>query len=203
MKQELQQLPQFTITQVELADGQCAGIFDSQVKLGEGWIGYLTDHDGLCIKGRFSNWDSLTRQSAFKPGDVHQFTRLVVGRSFAYLDGYWGERVAIVFDTTKHWREQVFKPDDVIEYLSGGKKVIGKVGQLPSFPVDGEGKTIQGGWDHEHCAICWETISQLAQPAGYTSQEGDWICKKCYSAYVQPKLLGFLDEEALSQIRGE
>lgn len=60
-----------------------------------------------------------------------------------------------------------------------------------------------GNWDHEHCSICWEEVSEHAQPFGYSDQNDHWVCEKCYSSCVESKVLGFIDELAVSQIVGK
>jgi hypothetical protein len=48
------------------------------------------------------------------------------------------------------------------------------------------------GSDHDHCAICWETLGQGGQPNGYVSKDATWICSRCYHSYVQPQSLEFI-----------
>lgn len=40
-----------------------------------------------------------------------------------------------------------------------------------------------GSWDHEHCALCWEKISQYEgdQHEGYVTADGlRWVCEDCF-----------------------
>jgi hypothetical protein len=203
MNNELKRLPQFTISQIELKDTvHCHGVFDTVIRLGDGWISFLVNPEGGCIEGRFYQFDVNTRTAIFKPKE-NQLPPLESGKSYAYLDGYWGERVALVMDNSRSWNRLSFIAQDAMAYKSGDKSIVGKVGQSPEFPVEGSGKKIRKGWDHEHCAICWETIDEDEHPFGYTDQNDEWVCEVCYSNYVQPRRLGFLDDTALSQIRGE
>jgi hypothetical protein len=203
MTNELQRVPQFSIIQVEGGDpGRCTGLFDSVLKLEDSTGGFLVSQEKFCIEGRFSAFDAQTRQAAFVPIDVTQMGMIVVGQKYAYLDSYWGDIVALVLDTTKEWRQVLFQPQDANEHSTEGTIILGKSGQLPSFKVDGEPRLVTGGWDHEHCSICWEEISPEAQACGYMSKNADWVCVKCYTNFVQPKEVGFLTEEMIAQIRG-
>ncbi len=204
MIKELQRLTKFIITQIESEDSKMvSGIFDSVIRLGEGWISYLIGQEGFCIEGRFYRFDVNTKTAIFQPKESKQIGLLVPGKIFFYLDGYWGERVVLVLDTSRLWKRELFKSQDAVEYILNDKKIRGRLGQLPTFPVEKEGRKINEGWDHEHCAICCEKISESEQPYGYADQNGEWVCEGCYSNFVQPKRLGFLNEVALSQIRGE
>ena len=60
-----------------------------------------------------------------------------------------------------------------------------------------------GNWDHEHCSICWADLSEQAEKFGYADQDDCWVCESCYATHVKPKDLGFIDEIAISQIRGK
>lgn len=204
MIQGLQRLPKFTITRVESADSKMAsGIFDSVIRLGEGWISYLIGQEGSCMEGRFYRFDVNTKTAIFQPKEMKHIELLGPGKIFSYLDGYWGERVALVLDTSRQWKRKLFKSQDADEYIIEDKKVRRRIGQSMIFPVEEEGRKVSEGWDHEHCAICWETISESKQPYGYADQNGEWVCESCYSNFVQPKNLGFLNEVAISQIQGE
>jgi hypothetical protein len=46
--------------------------------------------------------------------------------------------------------------------------------------------------DHDHCAICWQTLGQGGQPDGYVSEDATWICCRCYESFVAPRSLDFI-----------
>lgn len=46
--------------------------------------------------------------------------------------------------------------------------------------------------DHDHCAICLETLGQGGQANGYVSEDATWICCGCYESFVQPRSLEFI-----------
>jgi hypothetical protein len=47
------------------------------------------------------------------------------------------------------------------------------------------GFVVPGGWDHEHCRLCWERISDIeaGKNFGYTDGK-DWLCESCYEKYI-------------------
>jgi hypothetical protein len=53
-------------------------------------------------------------------------------------------------------------------------------------------KATYEGSDHNHCAICWETLGKDGQEDGYVSQDARWICSRCYESYVHPRSLEFI-----------
>jgi len=101
---------------------------------------------------------------------VSDSSTLERGRAYPYLDGYWGERAELVYDAARVWVRAEFRPRDSVR----------------------QGKVISGGWDHEHCRICWEKISESTQPFGYHDQDEDWVCESCYEKYVTTKSIDFI-----------
>jgi hypothetical protein len=48
------------------------------------------------------------------------------------------------------------------------------------------------GLDHEHCELCGKEI--CAGEHGFVDASEHWVCEPCYSKYVEPHDLSFLDE---------
>ena len=76
----------------------------------------------------------------------------------------------MVYDTSLKWNRTEFHPRDAI----CGENVI------------------PGGWKHEHCNICWETIAESAERFGYCDQYERWVCESCYENYIVPKKINFI-----------
>ena len=53
-------------------------------------------------------------------------------------------------------------------------------------------KSLYDDSDHDHCAICWETLGQGGQPDGHASEDATWICCRCYESFVQRRSLEFI-----------
>ena len=202
MHPELERLPHFRILSLQDKDSpEYDGVFDSGLRLEDGWHGYLVSDDDATVLGRFYDYDGLKKTAVFKPRIPVDGSPLEIGMSYTYIDGYWGERVALVLDRSKQWNRTRFVPQDAVDYRYGDQRIRGRVGQAPTFPVDDAGTTIKGGWDHEHCDICSEKIGRYGQPYGYASGTSQWVCTKCYSDYVKPVRISFIDELAIAQIR--
>ena len=48
---------------------------------------------------------------------------------------------------------------------------------------------VRGGWSHDHCEICWWTLSEGGDEehsVGYTDG-GRWICSECYGHFIETK----------------
>ena len=153
--------------------------------VGDGWIGYLTDGANL-IPGR---WSARAERWSFAP-DSSDHLEVVRGRrEWSVLDGYWGERAELVLGSSRQWSRARFEPKDAVQFEGNG-------GMLLTEAADGEeGTVIKGGWDHEHCAICWETLGPGGQPDGYLDPPRTWVCDRCYLQFVSTRSLGFVDEQ--------
>src|SRR4051794_39014233 len=96
-------------------------------------------------------------------------------------------QVALVEDRARNWRQANFEPSDAVSFSNAGRTIIGRRRSgAADVPV---GRVIPGGWDHEHCALCWATISLLPgdQSSAYTDGH-DWLCSACYTGYIVPRL---------------
>jgi hypothetical protein len=68
---------------------------------------------------------------------------------------------------------------------------------FPAGATTGGGETsgaelVESGWDHEHCAICWETLGPGGQAEGYVSGQRTWVCERCYLNFVERRSLDFI-----------
>jgi hypothetical protein len=100
------------------------------------------------------------------------------------VEQWWtDQQLALVEDRSRWWHLKTFEPSAASEHFIEGVRVLGKTsGSAAASNV------IEGGWDHEHCELCWTTISPFPgdSPTGYT--DGDrWLCAPCYTQYIQPR----------------
>ena len=188
----LDQFPQFRVADTTVEDGIVCyvGTFEPTPKVSESWMGYLFTKDRGLARGRFACRPNSTT-IAFSPWDAAQM-ELRIGESYAYIEGYWGEKAALVLDHAHRWERKEFQPQDAFEpEWSGrnGPKIWGKAAEHVGEP----GRIIPAAWDHAHCAICWAKIAQYEQPYGYRSSDDDtWVCERCYTQYVEPRSLAFI-----------
>jgi hypothetical protein len=102
------------------------------------------------------------------------------------LEEWWRpDQIELVKDLSRKWELKVFVSSPAVwHHLEQGK--------LLSKPEEGE--ALKDGnfldpqaWDHEHCELCFETISDRGnyQSKGYTDGK-EWVCKNCYETYILP-----------------
>ena len=52
---------------------------------------------------------------------------------------------------------------------------------------------IEDGWTHDHCEICFATISEGDSDDDFETEgynfENAWVCKSCYQKFIQPENL--------------
>jgi hypothetical protein len=96
-------------------------------------------------------------------------------------------QAALVEDRTRTWQLASFTPSDAISFSQDGQTVIGRE-QSGSAQISAT-RVIPDGWDHEHCTLCWATISlhRGDQPRAYTDGR-DWLCATCYETFIVPRL---------------
>lgn len=133
---------------------------------------FVTDWE--LIQGRLTVPDDPQQPATFRARLEEDLKRLEIGRTYKIVDGYYGWKAEPVLDRERVWTRRVFEPKDAIKTY-----------------YDGRREEIPGGWDHEHCEICYATISPKKQPEGYADQEDRWVCIRCYETYVQPRSLAF------------
>jgi hypothetical protein len=158
----------------------CYGNFENFSTLSKIKVGWTADfymgHDKF-VETRFLNINYQDLSGAILVNDLTRKDLFKIGAAYPFIDGYWGERAHLVYDSSREWRKVKFVPQDATRYHS-----------------DGTTEIVEGGWDHEHCAICWQTISpnELGNEYGYQDQNDSWVCQTCYKQYIVPKSLDFI-----------
>jgi len=105
--------PVFTVTSAAPDNQTLIGGLDSttyigQRRVGDGHLGYLM-HATSLIYGRWhkgKEWAFEIKESCHEP------LSLSGGQQFQVLDGYWGERVALVMDKHIEWHSAKYDPKD-------------------------------------------------------------------------------------------
>jgi hypothetical protein len=159
--------------------------YGNQTWIKDGWSGCLV-LEGMAIYG---NWRAHGKQWTFIPENRQTLDLFKRGAQWEVIDGYWGERAEIVLDMSRQWRKVRFEPSDAAEFRGAKDRWWTKA----PGPKPGEGELIKGGWDHEHCAIQWETIDER-QPVAYFSEPDTWVCEDCFNKFVLPRSLSFIPE---------
>jgi len=99
------------------------------------------------------------------------------------IENWWTpSQIEIVKDTFRVWTKKEFKTTS--GFFDGGK-LLGKTSNHEAIPPDAVVDST--AWDHEHCELCFETISDNEgyQHEGYTDGK-EWLCVNCYGKYLAP-----------------
>ncbi len=173
----IEDLPILIVSLVQSDSPQLMGRVNRWQWVGEGHIAYLYLDANKPVEGKFCNVDESTKSVSFAFKHPDSATKIIRDESIPYFDGYWEERALIVFDQNLVWEECTFKPRDAIKTYH-----------------DGRTDEIPGGWDHEHCDICWATISQKENQVFMKSSQGDCVCLNCFTNHVKAKNIDFIQE---------
>ncbi len=83
---------------------------------------------------------------------------------------------------TRVWGLTDWVPKDAYRSRSPGWTV------LSSAPTPGSAQeVIPGGWDHDHCDICFWELNASGDPdraSGYWDGEYGWLCRKCHASLM-------------------
>jgi hypothetical protein len=164
------------------------------VREGRGWL-YISKEQSII--GDIIALDAANLTAVFVAPPP--YSAVTVAQRFPYLDGYWdASDVAMVLEGQAAWKRVTFQATDAVEFRD--PKVLGYVAQKPVRQNDSlpEGATLvqvrKGGWDHEHCKLCWEKIGIGGAEKGYQNTENQWLCEECYTRYVVEGSLSFIYE---------
>lgn len=102
------------------------------------------------------------------------------------IESWWiPSQIDLVKDKSRIWTKREFKTTSGFWSEKDGGKLLGKTSSheamLRGAVVD------DTAWDHEHCELCFETISDKEgyQKEGYTDGK-EWLCTECYNKYIGP-----------------
>ena len=123
---------------------------------------------------------------------------LAVGGRFPLIDGYWGlNEVNTILDREHQWSRVTFEALDAFErphfqLASGAQRVAqtGRAWRKASGDPAGDEHVLKGGWDHEHCMLCFQTIRP--GDVAFTDPDDYWLCRDCHSKFGSTGDLGFI-----------
>jgi len=102
------------------------------------------------------------------------------------IENWWTpSQIKIVEDTSRVWTKQIFKATSGLWTEVNEGKLLRKLLSNETAPPDA--LIDNTAWDHEHCELCFETISDKEgfQHEGYTDGK-EWLCANCYEKYLAP-----------------
>ena|SRR5271166_433150 len=147
--------------------------------------------DGNFVAGRWKRRGDLW---AFVAKDAPAIAALTPGSEWNVLHFYWGRMAEIVLGSRRTWQCEQFKSSDALLFDERDSLLMKKA---DSAETD-TGKLVEGGWNHEHCAICCQKIGSGGQPSGYVSDDENWVCESCYDTFVKRRSLDFIPKPQLT-----
>jgi hypothetical protein len=175
-------LPQFVVSKIQRTDSvvHYSGVVKNLAtfsKAKPGWIVVICIDENRFVEGKFTDVNLPNYQVTIDVSDLASQDYLRVGEEYPLLDGYWGELVELVFNNSIIWKRVKFESKDSTVYHPDGRVEI-----------------LKGGWNHEHCKICFQNISMFEadDQFGYVNQKDDWLCESCYQKYAANKSLDFV-----------
>ena len=90
----------------------------------------------------------------------------------------------LVQDVSSVWIKKKFETVAGIWLSMNGGRILRKLQKGEKIP---DGATLDNtAWDHEHCALCWQKISEYTtdQHEGYTDGE-KWLRMDCHDKYIK------------------
>lgn len=191
-------LPQFRVTTVkrredEHATSDLSGSFDKSEGVRDGMCWLLLPGQESYY-GRLSSFHPEAKTAEFQTHVEGNPT--FEGKSFCYLSGYWqAYHIWMVADENHAWEQVTFRSSDAASdtVQDGGGKTLRRLRKATPQDFDNPGlKIVPGGWDHEHCELCWAHIG----PGDACFRDGSdhWVCVQCYERYVKNHDLSFVDD---------
>jgi hypothetical protein len=124
-----------------------------------------------------------------------QVCLLLAGERYTFRCLWDRSQLKIAQSNPEQWSKNYFKASDMLAYKNQDGSTVGRK-MTEGEAIDG-GFVIHKGWEHEHCSLCWKTISELEpdEHFGYL-YNSDWVCQECYTKYIESgfgKKLGDLD----------
>ena len=98
------------------------------------------------------------------------------------LQPWWTlEQLDIVRDSRRTWTEVQFRPELAVKVESTDFVMLRKVRAADDSAAPGA--LVEGGWDHEHCTLCWTKISERPEAGLAYWSDDDWLCRECYERF--------------------
>jgi hypothetical protein len=106
------------------------------------------------------------------------------GKTYIFRSWWAPYQLELAKDKTRVWRREKFEPSDELAFRLVDGGTMGRK-KLEGEKIPPGGFVVPGGWEHEHCKLCWATIADIQgfQNSGYTDGE-DWLCEACYEKYI-------------------
>jgi hypothetical protein len=187
MSNEFQLADAPRLTVVERRDDGWFAQVASHRWVGQGWSCLILLDPARTAWATFVEVDATAGTARLRMDDSTVTPR--IGETYAFFDGYWGERVDIVLGEPRRFGLAHFVPYEVRRGAEGA--------WTPDDGVthsDVRAEIARGDPDHEHCAICSQKSGHGGDPSAHVSDRGEWVCDACYEGFVLPRSIGFVSD---------
>lgn len=122
------------------------------------------------------------RRAAFET-DIESAPSLDAPRAGEFCEfflTYDEEQLVAMQDRTRTWTPTKFRPSAALHWGSEHGSVIRRAEHSEALPPDAE--RVEGGWDHDHCLVCYKTLNDGADAF---ASNGEWMCAPCFEHFVR------------------
>jgi hypothetical protein len=104
------------------------------------------------------------------------------GKPYALQSWWTPAQLQLARSGQTRWRRTLFQARDAISFEAPEAVPMQAVANTEVPP---DASVIPGGWDHEHCSLCWASISpaQDEEATAYTDGSA-WLCVSCHCEYI-------------------
>jgi hypothetical protein len=149
--------------------------------------------NGIGTRGELGLVDATTLEAVLRcDAEYEASVPLAIGEVAAVVDAWWEPYALNLIENAKsEWIATEFRPSDawVTIHPNGGRALMKP---RPGDKKNSNQTIVQGGWDHEHCAVCHAHISMYENQHAYRNAEDDWICGDCYEKYGELKSIALV-----------
>lgn len=119
-------------------------------------IALISLHRLVSLAGRLASFETV----------VERRPELSQGEIVVFQSWWTPDQLEVARSIKAPWQRTRFTPHDTVAYRP-----------------DGSVEFLPGGWNHEHCKLCFERIDK-EKPYGYTDDGDRWLCEKCYEEHI-------------------
>jgi hypothetical protein len=109
---------------------------------------------------------------------------LKAGKVYTFRPLWAPNQLNIAQSNPELWETKYFKASNMLAFHNNDGEIAGR--KLIADESVGAGFVVTNGWDHEHCALCWKTISEFENEEhfGY-NHDSNWVCQECFDKYIK------------------
>jgi hypothetical protein len=105
------------------------------------------------------------------------------GSVYVFMSWWRLDQLKLVRDSSRRWKKEKFTPRDAVDLWPTDAIRALRLRREGEDVINGD--LIAGGWDHEHCFLCWRKILQGEDDTDTGYSDGEkWLCEDCYRTYI-------------------